>query len=86
MKSNYTIVRPTPSQLPQHSLCIRDIGASPSVTNSVEEIVKELFDLGYLTNGQRLFYFDSDNNLDELLVTKSGQFAGFKCFQKENRN
>lgn len=61
------------------SITIRDVGhrhGHPSVTNDAEEVVDYLLDQGLLQEGQRLFYFDSEGQLDEILV-KDGGFAGF---------
>jgi hypothetical protein len=58
-------------------LVIQDLGpwdVYPSVTNAAEEVVESL---AAQLNGRRLFYYDSENQCDELLV-KDGKFAGFK--------
>ena len=63
---------------PEH-VVIRDLGPGDkymSVTNAAEEVVAELIASGQLKTDQRLFYFDSDNELDELVV-KAGKFSGF---------
>lgn len=60
-------------------LTIRDVGPwdkYPTVTNAAEETVAELLASGILQPSQRLLYYDSENELDELLV-KDGRFAGF---------
>ena len=48
----------------------------PTVTNGAEEVVAELLGSGLLKQNQRLFYYDSEKNLDEILI-KDGHFAGF---------
>lgn len=58
------------------SVVIRDVGPwdrHPTVTNDAESVVAALADS---LNGRRLFYFDSDEQLDEILV-RDGRFAGF---------
>jgi hypothetical protein len=58
---------------------IEDVGPwdrYPTITNGAEEVVEDLFKNAKLTNGQRLFYVDSEGQFDELKV-KNGQFAGF---------
>jgi len=45
----------------------------PTITNDAENIVKML---GVRLNGRRLYYFDSDGEIGELLI-KDGVFAGF---------
>jgi hypothetical protein len=59
-------------------LVVRDLGPwdrHPTVTNDAENVVAELVASGKL-NGQRLFYYDSEGRLDEILV-KDGKFAWF---------
>ena len=66
---------------------IRDLGPwdkHPSVTNDVEAVVQELVMEGHLREGQRLYYFDSDGQLDEILV-KDGQFLGFASGPADGR-
>ena len=58
---------------------IRDIGhleGRRTITNDAEEVVAEvhrIFNLGE----RRLFYIDSDGDIDELLHTGRGEFTGF---------
>jgi len=70
--ANYTIVADN-----EKELVIMDVGPwdqYPTITNSAEEVVEQL--AGRL-NGRRLMYYDSDNQLDQLLV-KDERFAGFR--------
>ena len=70
-KANYMITDQT-----NEAVTIMDLGPwdkHPTITNSAEGIVAEL--VGHL-RGRRLFYYDSDNRLDEILI-KDGKFAGF---------
>jgi len=57
---------------------IRDIGYNNqlSVTNDAEGVVQGLIFDKELAPGQRLLYYDTDGNLDELKI-KDGKFAGF---------
>jgi hypothetical protein len=69
--ANFAIVEDT-----ARHLLIRDIGpwnVYPTVTNDAEEVVKKL---APILGDRRLFYFDSEGELDELLVN-NGHFAGF---------
>ena len=62
------------------SVTIRDVGPWDrfmTVTNGAEAVVDELVQSGIIREGQRLFYYDSENILDEIVV-KQGRFAGFK--------
>lgn len=55
---------------------IEDLGPwdkYPSVTNVAESVVEEL---APNLKGRKLLYYDSDGQIDELLV-KDGKFAGF---------
>jgi len=65
--------------LPGKPLVIRDIGydKAMTVTNGAEGVVEELVEQGLLPEGRRLFYYDSENTLDEILV-ENGRFAGFR--------
>lgn len=59
---------------------VRDIGPwdqYPTITNAPEELVSFMFRNGQLTHGRRLLYYDSEGQLDEIVV-KDGRFAGFK--------
>jgi len=70
-KANYEVVRANLAEV-----VIRDLGPwdrFQTVTNAAEETVREL--AGRL-DGRRLFYYDSEGQLDELKV-KNGEFAGF---------
>lgn len=61
------------------SVTIRDLGPwnmYPTVTNLAEEVVAELFEQKVLTPFKRLFYFDSEGELDEI-THKNGRFTGF---------
>lgn len=83
MKStaNYKRVWPLPANVPEGSVVIRDVGpwdTFKSVTNDAEAVVRDLVASGQIkNNGQRLFYFDSDGTLDELIV-RNGAYFGFK--------
>ncbi len=73
---HFQIVRNTPDNGP---LVIRDMnsGQAPSVTNGAEEVVANLVDRNLLPPGRRLLYYDSEGQLDEIVVN-NGRFAGFK--------
>lgn len=61
-------------------LVIRDVGpwsTHMTVTNDAEGVVSALWDAGLLKRHQRLFYYDSGGELDELLHNE-GSFTGFK--------
>ena len=63
------------------AIVIRDLNGSVSVTNDAEHVVAQLADR---LNGRRLLYFDSDGNLDEIVV-RNGTFAGFRVVQTTGR-
>lgn len=74
-KSNIEIVARA-----DHAVTIRDVGPWSkfmTVTNDPEGVVAELWKLGLLKDHQRLFYYDSADQLDELLH-QGGGFTGFK--------
>ena len=63
----------------QTFLVIRDVGpwdVYKTVTNAAEYVVDTLFETGALKEGMRLRYYDSEGDLDEILVA-DGKFAGF---------
>ena len=60
-------------------LIVRDMGPwdhYPTITNAAEELVAHLFRINSLHPGRRLLYYDSEGQLDEILI-KDGRFAGF---------
>ncbi len=75
--ANYDIVQGGFSRA--EFLVIKDVGPwgkHLTVTNDAEAVVATLLRRGLLQRGQRLLCYDSDGQLDELLV-KDGVFAGF---------
>lgn len=78
-RANYEIVNAT-----SDFLTIRDLGPWDqymTVTNAAEEVLQELIEKNILHEGQRLLYYDSENNLDEI-EWKNGRFVGFKAYRK----
>ena len=66
--------------LTEQIVCIRDIGPWErhlTVTNDAERVVRKLVEDRILPEGWRLYYFDSDSNLDEILI-KNGKFYDFR--------
>jgi hypothetical protein len=65
----------------QDRIVIKDIGPwdkHPTVTNDAEWVVSQLVDADFPgPERSRLFYYDSEGHLDELLI-QDGKFAGFK--------
>lgn len=58
-------------------LVIRDVGRECiSVTNDAESVVRDLHRNGIL-EGRRLFYYDSEGQLDELKHDGNGTFQGY---------
>jgi hypothetical protein len=73
--ANFTIYLITSDRL-----IIRDEGPWDkhfTVTNDAEWVVEQL---APLLNGRRLLYFDSEYELDELVV-KNGKFKGFRAYR-----
>lgn len=55
---------------------LQDVGPwdrFPTITNDADEVVRQI---APGLHGRRLFYFDSEGQMDELIV-KDGVFAGF---------
>lgn len=65
--------------VPGEPLLIRDVGRQndTTITNAAEEVVAILVKEGRLAKGRRLFYYDSEGEMDEIVV-QDGRFAGFK--------
>lgn len=61
-------------------IVIRDVGnhnVCPTVTNGAEEVVAEILErFGGTLSGRRVYYYDSEGDLAELVV-KDKRFAGF---------
>ncbi len=73
-RANYAIVSNTPEVL-----TLGDLGPWDeymTITNAAEDVVEELSRAGTLKEGQRLLYYDSENDLTEL-KHKDGKFMGF---------
>jgi hypothetical protein len=57
-----------------------DSNPTLTITNGVEDVVKELTNLDILGD-RRLLYYDTDDYLDEILH-ESGSFKGFAPYRK----
>lgn len=69
------------------SITIRDLGPWDkfmTVTNAPEDAITRLIDSGVLHDGQRLLYYDSSGDLDEI-VWDNATFRGFRPWRKEAR-
>jgi hypothetical protein len=81
-RSDYTIIYPGPQ------FCvIRDDGGGDamSVTNNAEAVVLLLQNSGRLDGHLKLYYYDSDGQLDELLHDNRGTFLGFRFLSPQSR-
>ncbi len=75
-KANYRVVLNI-----KDFVLLEDVGPHDewmTVTNAVEGVVKELLSQGKLQWGQRLFYIDSMNALDEIEFNVVNGFQRFK--------
>lgn len=64
---------------------LQDVGPwdkYPTITNDAEEVVRQI---APGLRGRRLFYYDSEGRLDELVV-KDGVFSGFRPGGKNKIN
>jgi hypothetical protein len=72
LRASYRIEEQT-----DEKVVIRDVGREcMSVTNDAEAVVRDLQRNGMLDK-RRLFYYDSDGQLDELKHDGAGIFQGF---------
>ncbi len=78
---------------PRFPLVIRDLCKRNfmTVTNDIENVVEYLYAEGLLSTDRKLYYYDTEGNLDEI-VHKNGQFVRFDiirdssaCFECERR-
>ena len=61
-------------------IVLRDIGDHSrhlTITNGIEEVVKELHDRGLLPATRRLYYYDSDDHLTRVIHNDHGLFLHF---------
>jgi hypothetical protein len=58
-------------------LLLDDSSGGITITNSAERLIEDLFSKYPNTKNKRIFYVDTDNNIDEL-VTDGYQFVFFK--------
>lgn len=61
-------------------LVLRDVGDHalyPTITNGAEALIARLWKAGVLTPGRRVLYYDSEQDLGELLWSDGGKFMGF---------
>lgn len=76
IKANYEVVRSTDGWV-----IIRDLGPwdkYTTVTNDAEAVVERLILTGGVSPPQRLFYYDSENELNELMINwREKKFHGF---------
>ena len=81
-KANYSIVH---EETNDQVLTIRDDGPwneFQTVTNATEKVVTELYETGLLHTEQKLLYYDSDGDLDEI-VHLNGRFVAFRAIQRK---
>jgi len=70
-------------ELSQRHVLIRDRNEGRSVTNSVKEVIQYLKEINVLMPHHRLFYYDTMDRLDEI-VLKDGLFVHFApCFERD---
>ncbi len=79
--ANYKVIKNTPERIVLVDLGPWDQYAT--VTNAAENVVAEIEGI-YSIGSRRVFYYDSEGELTELLV-KDGKFAGFKYAAAEDK-
>jgi hypothetical protein len=71
---------------PGFPLVIRDLGGElgcMSVTNDAESVVEYLYSEGDLTDDRKLYYYDTEGDLDEI-VHEKGQFVRFNIIRDDS--
>lgn len=71
-RPNYTI-----KEITNNHILIEDLGPwdeYPTVTNAVEVVVEEMF---AQLHGRKLYYIDSEKQIDEIVYDRDGQFSHF---------
>lgn len=79
--ANYVII--TDRHFCGDPVVIKDLGPWDTfltITNDVEHVVNQLVKSGRLTEGRKLLYYDSEGELDEIVV-RNGKFSGFAPFR-----
>jgi hypothetical protein len=70
-----------PEECTTERIVIRDVGGPwdqcPTVTEDAGHVVRIVFLWWHLTPEKRLFYYNSEGNLDELLHDGAGHWTGF---------
>ena len=82
MRANYEVVGFRADLM---EVLIRDVGPWDrfiTVTNDAENVVRDLIVKGMLPEGARLYYYDSEGELGEIVVM-DGEFARFAPVQEQ---
>jgi hypothetical protein len=75
MLASFTIVRETSEYI--YIVDNSNVAGSKTITNDAEEVISYLFNVGFLSCSQRVYYKDTNGCIDELLHF-DGRFKGFK--------
>jgi len=73
--ANYKVIENTDTYL-----LLDDLGPHDhykTITNAPETVIRGLKNLGFLTPGKRVFYYDSEGVITELKFDHAGEFTGF---------
>lgn len=62
---------------------IRDTNQNISITNSAEVVVRDLF-RNFIKGDEKIYYFDTEGELDELMHY-NGEFTGFNFLTQNER-
>lgn len=82
IRAAYTVVYPGP----QFCVIRDDSGdAAVSVTNDAEAVVANLQEDGWLDGHLKLYYYDTNDQLDELLHNNQGKFLRFRVLTPQAR-
>lgn len=78
MRANYSVV-----EVSDEFVTIQDDGNGVTITNDAEAVVLDVLE-HWGRKAKRIFYYDTDGNLDEL-VHADGRFIRFAVVQTEGR-
>jgi hypothetical protein len=67
-------------------LCIEDLDEGMSVTNDIERVIADLVSEGDITPGMHVVYQDTQGVWDEVLISETCTFAGFRSLNAATRD
>jgi hypothetical protein len=77
-EARYDLISSTPEYVLLNDIGGRTGGGNyMTITNAAEWVVQDLYERGFIKDGQRLYYLDTCDDIDEIVI-KERRFAGFR--------